>query len=120
VNDYHIELEIYEGKGGQFRTDGTHPDLVKEGICAWMYGRYEVGQKFRYPDDLGELCPWLVDSLTGMLRALENGGTLPWLYKETPYEKVFDPNWVTTEFVRCPDPTASGIVIKITRTVLAE
>jgi len=27
---------------------------------------------------------------------------------------------VTTEFVRCPDPTASGIVIKITRTALPE
>jgi len=120
VNDYHIELEIYEGKGGNFHADGTHPDLVKEGICAWMYGRFEVGQKFRYPDDLGELCPWMVDSLTGMIRALENGGTLPWLYRETPYEKVVDPDGVTTEFVRCPDPTASGIVIKITRTLLAE
>jgi len=28
------------------------------------------------------------------------------------------PDGVTTEFGRCPDPTASGIVIKITRTVL--
>jgi len=55
-----------------------------------------------------------------MIRALENGGTLPWLYKETPYEKVVDPDGVTTEFVRCSDPTASGIVIKITRTALGE
>ena len=117
---YTIELEIYEGKGGQFRADGTHPDLVKEGICAWMYGRFQVGQKFRYPDDLGELCPWLVDSLTGMIRALENGGTLAWKYKGTRYEKVIDLDGVTTEFVRCPDPTASGIVIKVTRTALPE
>ena len=118
MKDYVMEFEIYEGNGGQLRTDGTFPDLVKEGICAWMYGRLRVGQKFRYPDDLGELCPWLADSLTGMIRALETGGTLPWNYKGTRYEKVIDPDGVTTEYVRCPDPTASGIVIKITRTAI--
>lgn len=120
MRNYRIELEIYEGQGGQLRTDGTHPDLAKEGICAWMYGRYQVGQRFRYPEDLGKLCPWLVDSLTGVIRALENGGTLPWRYRGTPYEKVIDLNGVTTEFVRCLDPTASGIVIKVTRTALPE
>ncbi len=120
MKDYVIELEIYEGNGGQLRTDGTHPDFANEGICAWMYGRLQVGQKFRYPEDLGELCPWLVDSMTGMIRALENDGTLSWKYQGTPYEKVIDPDGVTTEFVRCPDPTASGIVIKVTRTVLPE
>ena len=66
------------------------------------------------------MCLWLVDSMIGMIRALENGGTLPWKYKGTPYEKVNDPDGVTTEFVRCPDPTASGIVVKVTRTVLPE
>ena len=118
--DYEIELEIYEGNGGQLRTDGTFPEFVKEGICPWMYGRLQVGQKFHYPDDIGELCPWLLDSMTGMIRALENGGTLSWKYKGTPYEKVIDPEGVTTEFVRCPDPTASGIVIKVTRTAVKE
>jgi hypothetical protein len=83
-----------------------------------MYGRLTVGQKFRYPEDLGELCPWLVDSMTGMLRVLENGGTLSWKYRGTTYEKVIDPDGVTTEFIRCPDPTASGIVIKVTRRVV--
>jgi hypothetical protein len=120
MKDYAIELEIYEGKGGQPRADGTHPDLVKEGICAWMYGRYQVGQQFQYPADLGKLCPWLIDSLTGVIRALEHGGTLPWKYKGTPYEKVIDPDGVTTEYVRCLDPTASGIVVKLTRTALPE
>jgi uncharacterized repeat protein (TIGR04076 family) len=118
MREYAIELEIFEGNGGQLRTDGTRPDLVREGICAWMYGSYQVGQTFRYPEDLGQLCPWLVDSLTGMIRALEHGGTLPWRYLGTPYEKTIDPDGVTTEFVRCPDPTASGIVIKVTRTAL--
>lgn len=118
MKDYVIELEIFEGHSGQLRTDGTSPDFAKEGICAWMYGRLKVGQKFRYPDDLGDLCPWLADSMMGMIRALENGGELPWKYKDTPYEKVIDRNHVTTEFVRCPDPTASGIVMKITRTAV--
>jgi len=118
MSNYKIELEIFEGNGGQLRTDGTHPDFANEGICAWMYGNYQVGQKFRYPDDLGKLCPWLVDSLTGVIRALENGGTLPWRYQGTPYEKVIDRNGVTTEFIRCLDPTASGIVMKVTRIAL--
>ncbi len=37
---YKIEIEIFEGKGGQLQKDGDemiYPDLVKEGICAWMY-----------------------------------------------------------------------------------
>ena len=120
MKEYEIELEIFKGNGGQLRTDGTIPDFAGEGICAWMYGSYQVGQKFRYPNDLGRLCPWLVDSLTGFIRTLEHGGMLPWKYRGTPYEKVIDPDGVTTEFVRCPDPTASGIVIKITRTALPE
>ena len=120
MKEYAIEFEIVEGNAGQIRTDGTYPDFVKEGICAWMYSRFQVGQKFHYPDDLGQMCPWLLDSLTGMVRTLENGGTLPWKYKGTPYEKINDPDGVTTEFVRCPDPTASGIVIKISRTALPD
>ncbi len=120
MREYAIEFEIFEGNPGVERTDGTTPDFVKEGICAWMYGRLQVGQKFRYPDDLGQMCPWLLDSITGMVRALENGGELPWHYRGTQYEKVIDPDGVTTEYVRCPDPTAAGIVLKITRTALPE
>jgi hypothetical protein len=50
-----------------------------------------------------------------MIRVLKYGGILPWMYSDTPYEKVIDPDNITTEFVRCPDPTAR-IVAKITRT----
>ena len=115
MNDYAIELEIFEGNAGEVRPDGTYPDFANEGICAWMYGRLKVRQKFRYPEDLGELCPWLVDSMMGMIRALENGGELPWRYRGTPYEKVIDADGVTTEYVRCPDPTRSVVVMKVNR-----
>jgi uncharacterized repeat protein (TIGR04076 family) len=123
MRDYCIELEIFEGKGGQLDEDGTRPDYAHEGICAWMHGgdgqvSYQVGQKFRYPEDLGKICPWLVDSLTGIIRSLEHGGTLPWKYEGTRYEKKIDPDGVTTEYVRCLDPTESGIVMKVTRTAL--
>lgn len=119
MKNYQIEFEIFEGNGGEFRADGNHPDLAKEGICAWMYGcRLKTGDRFRYPEDLGQMCPWLLDSLTGMLRVLQHGGTLAWRYRGTPYEKELNPDGVTTEFVRCPDPTASGIVLKIIRTAV--
>jgi hypothetical protein len=58
--------------------------------------------------------------MSGMIRVLEYGGTLPWDYKGTPYEKQIDPDGVTTEFVRCPDPSSAGIVVKITRTRLSD
>lgn len=125
MREYEIEFEIFQGKGGKPVLEGEQPNLIKEGICAWMYYAngsegYKVGDKFRYPDDLGKLCPWMVDSLTGVVRALEHGGTLPWRYKDTPFEKQIDPDGVTTEFVRCIDPTACGIVMKVIRRALPE
>ena len=47
--------------------------------------------------------------------ALKFGGTLPWEYKGTPYEKEFNLDSITTEFVRCIDPTDSEIIVKVTR-----
>jgi hypothetical protein len=76
---------------------------------------HKVGEKFAYPQDFGKLCGWLRDSLSGALRAMEWGATLPWTYSGTPYAKVLDVDGVTTEFIRCPDPTSAGIVVKITR-----
>ena len=55
-----------------------------------------------------------MDAMNGAIRVLEHGGTLPWLYAGTPYEKVIDPNGLTTEFIRCPDPTRV-VVAKISR-----
>ena len=119
MREYRIELEIVEGHGGQLRADGSRPDFANEGICAWMYGCYQAGQRFAYPQDMGKLCPWLFDSLQGMIHVLRFGGTLGWLYEGTPYKKEINPKGVTTEFVRCPDP-ASGIVVKLIRTAIED
>jgi uncharacterized repeat protein (TIGR04076 family) len=95
---YKIETEIYEA-----RED------------TWCHKK---GDKFAYPQDIGKICPWLLSSMHDFLRLLQNGVTLPWKYEDTPYEKVIDPEGVTTEYVRCPDPT-SALVAKITRTLIA-
>lgn len=84
-------------------------DII-EGNC----GPHKAGQKIKYPDEKGKICPWLMDSMNGAIRVLEYGGTMPWLYAGTPYQKVIDPDGVTTEFIRCPDPSRV-VVAKITR-----
>jgi len=127
VNRYEIEIEIYEGNGGQLRKEGNrivYPECFeKEGICAWMYRgdgerSYQIGRIFLYPEDAGKICPWLLGSMDSVIQTLRFGGRLPWRYRDTPYEKEIDPDGVTTEFIRCIDPTASGIVVKLTRTKL--
>jgi uncharacterized repeat protein (TIGR04076 family) len=95
---YKLEIEIYEA-----RQD------------SWCHKK---GDKFAYPQDIGKICPWLQASLHDFLVALGHGATLPWMYEGTPYEKVIDPDGVTTEYVRCPDPT-SNLVAKIIRTAVS-
>jgi len=126
---YQIEIEIYEGKGGQLRREGKKiifpESIAKDGICAWMYRgdgqhSYQAGQRFKYPEDAGRICPWLLASMDGFIKALRYGGTLPWDYACTPYEKMIDPDGITTEYIRCPDPTTSGIVVKVIRTAIPD
>lgn len=83
---------------------------VIEGNCP----PHPVGSTYQLPQDAGRICPWLQDSIGTMVRVLMLGGTLPWQYP-SPYEKEMDPEGVTTEYVRCPDPTSRGIVVRITR-----
>ena len=93
----------------------THA-LERKGIRWLVPGLgHKVGDRFVYPAEAGPICSWLQDSMSGFLRTLEYGGTLPWRYAGTKYEKEIDPDGVTTEFVRCPDPTTK-VVAKITRT----
>lgn len=126
---YRIEFEIAEGKGGCLERDGKRiifpSDMVKQGICEWMYrgdgqNSYQAGQRFAYPRDIGRLCPWLLGSLQNFIQALGHGAVLDWTYEGTPYRKEIDPEGITTEFIRCPDPTAAGIVIKLIRTRLPD
>lgn len=96
---YRIEIEISEGHGCEV---------------------HKAGDRYRYPEDIGSLCPWLLDSVNSMVRVLQFGGTLPWTYHGTRFEKRRDEEGVTMEYVRCPDPTSSGVVVKITRRKLDE
>lgn len=107
------------GAGGervdQARRTYTYTIAIVEGPAGGCGFGHKPGDVFQYPAEKGRICPWLMDSMDGFLRVLEYGGNLPWTYRGTPYEKVIDPDGVTTEFVRCPDPT-SGLVAKISRT----
>jgi len=94
-NKYRIAIEIFEA-----RTD------------TWCHKK---GDKFNWPEDMGKICPWLRSSMHDFIRLLEYGAILDWRYSNTPYEKAIDPEGITTEFVRCPDPTAN-LVAKIIRT----
>jgi uncharacterized repeat protein (TIGR04076 family) len=91
-------------------------EIFESGGCPY----YKVGDKFSSLEDVGKKCSWLYDSANSMVRVLEFGGNLPWYYKGTKYEKLLDKDGVTTEFVRCPDPTSAGLVLKIIRTELTE
>jgi uncharacterized repeat protein (TIGR04076 family) len=92
--NYSIEIEVFKGS----KCD-----------------HHRLGDRFQYPDDINKICPWLLDSISAMIRVLQFGGTLPWKYQGTEFEKHLDEDGMSTEFVRCPDPTESGIVVKITR-----
>ena len=95
---YKIDIEIYEVNG----------------FC--YYGRHRKGDRFAYPKDWGKLCPYLRGSMLEFIRQLEAGETLPWTYAGTPYAKVINQDGITTEFVRCPDPSTTHVVAKIIRT----
>ena len=92
-----ITLEIYEGE---------------------KCGYHKLGQTFKWPQEAGKVCPWLLASADAMIKILLHDGKLRWRYEGTPYEKVIDEDGITTEYVRCPDPTEAGVVMKITATKL--
>ena len=90
-------------------------EIIKGDQC----DQHRIGDKFRFPAEIGRICPWLLDSINTMVRVLQFGGTLPWRYAGTEFEKMIDRDGISTEFVRCPDPTEAGVVAKITRKKLA-
>ncbi|MFC2157356.1 hypothetical protein ACFLT9_05920 [Acidobacteriota bacterium] len=96
VRRYDIELEVYE-VGSKTRC-------------------FKKGDTFKWPQDNGKICTYLMSALDPVIATLSRGGILPWKYAGTPYEKVIDPEGITTEYIRCPDPSEAGMVMKITRT----
>jgi uncharacterized repeat protein (TIGR04076 family) len=93
---YDMEVEVYE--------------VGKKTRC------HKLGEKFKYPQDMGKICGFLASAMDPILTSLNSGAIYTWKYAGTPYEKVIDPEGVTTEYIRCPDPSEAGIVVKITRT----
>ncbi len=96
-------------KPKQFKID---IDIFEARQDTWCHKK---GDKFEYPKDMAKICPWLLSSMHDFIRSLQNDATLPWKYEGTQYEKVINKDGITTEFVRCPDPT-SDLVARITRT----
>ncbi|TFH39717.1 MAG: hypothetical protein E4G95_00365 [Bacteroidia bacterium] len=100
-----------KGEAPQRKRFSIDIDIFEAREDTWCHKK---GDKFSYPGDIGKLCPWLLSSMQDFLRLMENDVTLGWKYEGTPYEKLINENGVTTEFVRCPDPT-SDLVARITR-----
>jgi len=96
--NYTNEIEIYKGKGCE---------------------NHRIGEKFRYSEDIAHVCPWLMGCINSMIRVLQFGGALPCKYQDSENEKVIDQDGITTEFIRCPDPTDVDVVAKITQTKLS-
>lgn len=76
---------------------------------------HKKGDIFKYPADRGKMCIWLLAAAEPMIKVLLFDGILPWDYKGTNYEKEIDREGITTEFVRCPDPSNHNLVLKIIR-----
>lgn len=109
TNDLSPRVQEQPPKPKQFKIDIEIYEARQDTWC------HKKGDKFEYPNDMSKLCPWLLSSMHDFIRLLQNDVTLPWTYEGTPYEKTINKNGITTEFVRCPDPTAN-LVAKITRT----
>ena len=101
-----------DGNAPQRKRFSIEIDIYEAREDTWCHKK---GDRFKYPEEIGKLCPWLQTSLHDFIRLLENDVTLSWKYEGTPYEKVINENGITTEYVRCPDPT-SDLVARITRT----
>ena len=99
---YQFEIEIFEGNGGILKKDDNgkiiYPEnLDKEKICAWMYRgdgtkSYKKGMIFKYPEEAGKLCSWMLNDIHQVVQVLRLDGKMLWDYKDTPYEKEINQN----------------------------
>ncbi|MFX1441501.1 MAG: hypothetical protein ACFFFD_14760 [Promethearchaeota archaeon] len=92
-----------------FLDERNHLEIFESGCT-----KHPVGQKFRCEEDAGKKCPWLLGSANTMIRVVKFDVGLGLSYKGASYERGIKEDDVTTEFVRCPDPTSAGVVLKIT------
>ena len=90
MTQYEITLEITK--------------ILEEGKCPVGH---KVGDIFKYPEDLGKLCPAAYHSIYPYIRILEAGGGYPWF--DTP----------NSQQACCPD-YLRPVVIKITRKEVSE
>jgi len=109
ANDASAQGQEQSPKRKQFKIDIEIYEARQDTWC------HKKGDKFDYPKDMATICPWLLSSMHDFIRLLQNDVTLTWKYEGTPYEKIINKDGITTEYVRCPDPTAN-LVAKITRT----
>ena len=109
ANDASAQGQEQSPKRKQFKLDIEIYEARQDTWC------HKKGDKFDYPKDMATICPWLLSSMHDFIRLLQNDVTLTWKYEGTPYEKIINKDGITTEYVRCPDPTAN-LVAKITRT----
>jgi uncharacterized repeat protein (TIGR04076 family) len=109
ANEASSSVQEQSPKRKQFKIDIEIFEARQDTWC------HKKGDKFEYPKDMAAICPWLLSSMHDFIRLLQNDVTLTWKYEGTPYEKIINKDGITTEFVRCPDPTAN-LVAKITRT----
>ena len=109
ANDSFGNVQEQSPKPKQFKIDIEIFEARQDTWC------HKKGDKFEYPKDMAKICPWLLASMHDFIRLLQNDATLPWKYEGTQYEKIINKDGITTEYVRCPDPTAN-LVAKIIRT----
>ena len=74
-------------------------DILEEGICP---AGHKVGETFKYPEDVGKLCPAAFHSIYPAIRVMESGGS---------YHYFDEPN---AHSACCPD-YKRPVVFKISR-----
>ena len=109
ADDASAPIQEQSTKRKQFKIDIEIFEARQDTWC------HKKGDKFEYPKDMATICPWLLSSMHDFIRLMQNDVTLTWKYEGTPYEKIINKDGITTEYIRCPDPTAN-LVAKITRT----
>lgn len=99
-SDTSVQVQEQTPKSKQFKIDIEINEARQDSWCS------KKGDKFEYPKDMAKICPWLLLSMHDFIKLMQNDVTLCWKYAGTPYEKVINKYGITTEFVKCPDPTS--------------